>query len=120
MSCRDDVSLLGIRQLYKVVAAAAIASKAPQHAQQAAAPKEWRLLLEARFAALLGVLGSVSFHQAVVFCNWRRDAEDVAARLQVGHCWTLQGGGPAGGWSGRFGQGGVQGGLHESVLLGLR
>ena len=81
--CQETTSLLGVRQLYRLLATPAPLSPPQQHHHHArgggagggAGP------LDQRLAALLALLSSLSFQQAVVFCNHRWEAAELAGRL---------------------------------------
>jgi ATP-dependent RNA helicase DDX20 len=88
--CCEDTSLLAVRQCYRMLPAPDTACEGAhqqqqqqQQQQQAAAASEGGFgpHFEARLAALLSLLSSVSFQQAVVFCKYKTDAEEVAERL---------------------------------------
>lgn len=106
--CCDDTSLLAVRQCYRMLppsgeaaTAQGQACSAQQQQQQAAGEGWFGPHLEARLAALLSLLSSVSFQQAVVFCKYK-----AGAPLRISCCCCF--GGMLGfGWSAQ---------RHASVL----
>ncbi|KAK9823568.1 hypothetical protein WJX72_003866 [[Myrmecia] bisecta] len=67
MLCEETVSLVGVRQFYALVAG-----------DGAARPAD---VLQAKADGLLKLFASVTFHQAVVFCNQKADAQRLADML---------------------------------------
>ena len=77
--CADDTSLLGVRQCYRLLGAAAAAAGAEAQADaQAQQQQQGGWGLGTRLEALLRLLGSVSFQQAVVFCKYKAGACSAA------------------------------------------
>ena len=79
--CCEDTSLLAVRQCYRMLPPSGAADEATaagqaSSAQHAAAAEEGSFgpHFEARLAALLNLLSSVSFQQAVVFCKYKTGA----------------------------------------------
>lgn len=82
--CAEDTSLLGVRQCYRLIASSGGAplQQAPR-AQPGSACSSGEQL-EARVAALLQLLSSVSFQQAVVFCKYTGGGLRLARRVGAG------------------------------------
>lgn len=87
--CEDSVALLGVRQLYQLLpprATTPAVSEPPtlrsSDASEGVGDDAWSRSLE----CLLHILSSVSFNQAVVFCNRKSTAESLASSLvEAGH-----------------------------------
>lgn len=103
--CEETTSLLAVKQFYKLVqqpAAPAAAESQQQRQQQhwhgpnsgsggsSEAPdaggssSPWQSLADAKFAAVQHLLATISFQQAVIFCNRKADAERLTSRLAAG------------------------------------